>query len=57
MKPYITAIERAFELAKTGKFLYISEIRERLRFEELFLYQAILATRKRAHRPSRSSNS
>jgi ATP-dependent DNA helicase RecG len=27
--------------------------RERLRFEELFLYQAILATRKRAHRASR----
>jgi hypothetical protein len=33
MKPYITAIERAFELAKSGKFLYVSEIRERLRFE------------------------
>jgi ATP-dependent DNA helicase RecG len=27
--------------------------RDRLRFEELFLYQAILATRKRAHRASR----
>jgi ATP-dependent DNA helicase RecG len=27
--------------------------RERLRFEELFLYQAILATRKRAHRVAR----
>ncbi len=27
--------------------------RERLRFEELFLYQAVLATRKRAHRASR----
>ena len=27
--------------------------RERLRFEELFLYQAILATRKRAHRTAR----
>ncbi len=27
--------------------------RERLRFEELFLYQAILASRKRAHRTSR----
>jgi ATP-dependent DNA helicase RecG len=27
--------------------------RERLRFEELFLYQAVLATRKRAHRVAR----
>ncbi len=27
--------------------------RERLRFEELFLYQAILATRKRTHRTAR----
>jgi hypothetical protein len=33
MQPYITAIERAFELAKSGKYLYLSEIRERLRFE------------------------
>ena len=31
----------------------VEEARERLRFEELFLYQAILATRKRAHRASR----
>ncbi|HEX3610003.1 MAG TPA: ATP-dependent DNA helicase RecG [Solirubrobacterales bacterium] len=31
----------------------VEEARERLRFEELFLYQAILATRKRAHRVSR----
>ncbi len=31
----------------------IDAARERLRFEELFLYQAILATRKRAHRASR----
>ena len=31
----------------------IEEARERLRFEELFLYQAILATRKRAHRAAR----
>ena len=29
------------------------EARERLRFEELFLYQAILATRKRSHRTAR----
>ncbi|HEY0392260.1 MAG TPA: hypothetical protein VGC63_11165, partial [Solirubrobacterales bacterium] len=31
----------------------VEAARERLRFEELFLYQAILATRKRAHRTSR----
>jgi ATP-dependent DNA helicase RecG len=31
----------------------IEVARERLRFEELFLYQAILATRKRVHRASR----
>jgi ATP-dependent DNA helicase RecG len=31
----------------------VEEARERLRFEELFLYQAILATRKRAHRVAR----
>ncbi|MGH2974567.1 MAG: ATP-dependent DNA helicase RecG [Solirubrobacterales bacterium] len=31
----------------------VEAARERLRFEELFLYQAILATRKRAHRASR----
>jgi ATP-dependent DNA helicase RecG len=31
----------------------VETARERLRFEELFLYQAILATRKRAHRASR----
>jgi len=31
----------------------VEEARERLRFEELFLYQAILATRKRAHRAAR----
>jgi ATP-dependent DNA helicase RecG len=31
----------------------VEEARERLRFEELFLYQAILATRKRAHRLAR----
>ncbi len=31
----------------------VERARERLRFEELFLYQAILATRKRAHRASR----
>jgi ATP-dependent DNA helicase RecG len=31
----------------------VEQARERLRFEELFLYQAILATRKRAHRASR----
>lgn len=36
MKPYITAIERAFELAKSGRFLYLSEVRERLRFEGYF---------------------
>jgi ATP-dependent DNA helicase RecG len=31
----------------------VEQARQRLRFEELFLYQAILATRKRAHRASR----
>jgi ATP-dependent DNA helicase RecG len=31
----------------------VEEARERLRFEELFLYQALLATRKRAHRRAR----
>jgi ATP-dependent DNA helicase RecG len=31
----------------------VEEARERLRFEELFLYQAILATRKRSHRVAR----
>jgi ATP-dependent DNA helicase RecG len=31
----------------------VEEARERLRFEELFLYQAILTTRKRAQRASR----
>jgi len=31
----------------------VEEARERLRFEELFLYQVILATRKRAHRAAR----
>ncbi|HEX5376889.1 MAG TPA: ATP-dependent DNA helicase RecG [Solirubrobacterales bacterium] len=31
----------------------VEAARERLRFEELFLYQAILATRKRSHRISR----
>jgi ATP-dependent DNA helicase RecG len=31
----------------------VEEARERLGFEELFLYQAILATRKRAHRAAR----
>jgi len=36
MKPYITAIERAFELARSGRFLYLTEIRERLRFEGYF---------------------
>jgi ATP-dependent DNA helicase RecG len=31
----------------------VEKARERLRFEELFLYQAILATRKRSHRTAR----
>ena len=31
----------------------VEEARERLRFEELFLYQAILASRKRSHRVAR----
>ncbi len=31
----------------------VEEARERLAFEELFLYQAILATRKRSHRTAR----
>jgi ATP-dependent DNA helicase RecG len=33
--------------------LDVEQARERLAFEELFLYQAILATRKRAHRVAR----
>jgi ATP-dependent DNA helicase RecG len=35
----------------------VEEARRRLGFEELFLYQAILATRKRAHRASRPAPS
>jgi ATP-dependent DNA helicase RecG len=31
----------------------VEQARERLRFEELFLYQAVLTTRKRAHRVAR----
>ncbi|HEX6665667.1 MAG TPA: ATP-dependent DNA helicase RecG [Solirubrobacterales bacterium] len=31
----------------------VEQARERLRFEELFLYQAVLATRKRTHRTAR----
>jgi len=31
----------------------VEEARERLRFEEIFLYQAVLATRKRSHRVAR----
>jgi ATP-dependent DNA helicase RecG len=31
----------------------VEQARERLRFEELFLYQAVLATRKRSHRVAR----
>jgi ATP-dependent DNA helicase RecG len=33
----------------------VEKARERLRFEELFLYQAVLATRKRSHRTARPS--
>ena len=33
MKPNVTAIERAFELAGTGRFLYVAEIRHQLRSE------------------------
>jgi ATP-dependent DNA helicase RecG len=34
----------------------VEQARERLAFEELFLYQAILATRKRTHRASRPAS-
>ena len=33
MKPYVTSIERAFELAATGRFTTVSEVRDRLRNE------------------------
>ena len=33
MKPYVSPIERAFELAQTGRFTTVSEIRQRLRDE------------------------
>ena len=36
MEPYKTAIERAFELARTGLFFGVSEIRDRLRDEGYF---------------------
>ncbi len=42
---------KAVHFPETGEEVEVA--RERLRFEELFLYQAILATRKRAHRASR----
>jgi hypothetical protein len=33
LKPYVSPIERAFELAQTGRFTTVSEIRQRLRDE------------------------
>ena len=36
MEPNKTAIERAFELARTGLYLGVSEIKERLRHEGYF---------------------
>ena len=33
MKPYVSPIERAFELAQTGRFTTVSEVRQRLRDE------------------------
>lgn len=33
MEPYKSAIERAFELAQSGRFVSISAIRDRLRHE------------------------
>ena len=41
----------AVHFPETGEEVEVA--RERLRFEELFLYQAILATRKRSHRVAR----
>jgi ATP-dependent DNA helicase RecG len=41
----------AVHFPETGEDVEVA--RERLRFEELFLYQAILATRKRSHREAR----
>ena len=42
---------RAVHFPETSEDVEVA--RERLRFEELFLYQAILATRKRSHRVAR----
>jgi len=42
---------RAVHFPETSEEVEVA--RERLRFEELFLYQAILATRKRSHRVAR----
>ena len=36
MEPNKTAIERAFELARAGLYLEVSEIKERLRHEGYF---------------------
>lgn len=33
MQSNVTALERAFQLAKTGQYLDVSQIRQRLRFE------------------------
>jgi hypothetical protein len=37
MEPNITPIERAFSLARSGRYLNISEIRDRLRAEGYFI--------------------
>ncbi len=42
---------KAMHFPESGEDVELA--RERLRFEELFLYQAVLATRKRTHRTSR----
>ena len=36
MEPNKTAIERAFELARSGRYVYLTKIRERLRYEGYF---------------------
>jgi len=36
MEPNVTAIERAFQLARLGIFLQVAEIKERLRHEGYF---------------------
>jgi hypothetical protein len=63
MKPNVTAIERAFELASTGRFLHVNEIRQQLRYKGYTsetvvgahlcgqLKSAIHKTLKKQHKP------